>query len=165
MSPREIAPDYFSPDIRAFILALSCHHVRYLVVGGEAVIYHGHARLTGDVDFFYADDPDNKNRLFQGLLEFWQGDVPGLKSAQDLSPGMIIQFGVPPNRIDLLNHIDGVTFAEAWADRIEVPMQWNARLYTIPYISLNMLIRNKAASARPKDQDDLSYLSGRPKNP
>jgi hypothetical protein len=36
---------------------------------------------------------------------------------------VIVQFGRPPNRIDLLNHIDGVSFAEAWASRVTVPFR------------------------------------------
>ena len=42
----------FSPDILEFMYLLHEFGVRYLIVGGEAVIYYGHARLTGDVDFF-----------------------------------------------------------------------------------------------------------------
>lgn len=44
---------HFSKDIQDFIRLLNQHHVRYLIVGGEAVIYYGYARLTGDVDFFF----------------------------------------------------------------------------------------------------------------
>jgi hypothetical protein len=43
-------PYYFSPDILEFLRLLSIYKVRYLIVGGEAVIYYGHARLTGDID-------------------------------------------------------------------------------------------------------------------
>jgi hypothetical protein len=41
---------YFSADESEFLFVLSKHRVQYLIVGGEAVIYYGHARLTGDID-------------------------------------------------------------------------------------------------------------------
>ena len=110
-----IDADYFSPDIRDFITLLHRHQVRYVVVGGEAVIYYGHARLTGDIDFFYERSPANSAALFQALRDFWSGNIPELATADELQePGLILQFGVPPNRIDLLNQIDGVEFAQAW---------------------------------------------------
>lgn len=43
---------YFSEDTRAFLQLLYKHKVKYMIVGGEAVIYYGYPRLTGDVDFF-----------------------------------------------------------------------------------------------------------------
>ncbi len=51
--------------------------VRYVVVGGEAVILHGHVRLTGDVDVYYSSDSEDLRLLFAALESFWDGDVPG----------------------------------------------------------------------------------------
>lgn len=111
MAPVGIDASYFSPDTRAFIELLHAHGVRYLIVGGEAVIFHGHVRLTGDVDFFFSNEEGNVERLFEVLEQFWDGDVPGLSAPEDLSPaGTVVQFGVPPNRIDLINEIEGVDF-------------------------------------------------------
>ena len=52
MPPEKIDAAHFSPDTRKFVALLLQHSVRYVIVGGEAVIFHGYARLTGDVDFF-----------------------------------------------------------------------------------------------------------------
>ena len=90
---------------------------------GEAVIFYGHVRLTGDVDFFYARDSENLGRLFSALREFWAGDVPGLQGPEELSPeGTIVQFGQPPNRLDLISSIEGVDFEEAWEGRLEATL-------------------------------------------
>jgi hypothetical protein len=62
---------HFSPDILEFILLLHTQAVRYVVVGGEAVIYYGHARLTGDIDFFYDSSEENTAALFHALSVFW----------------------------------------------------------------------------------------------
>jgi len=150
---------HFSPDICSFIELLHAHRVRYLIVGGEAVIFHGHVRLTGDVDFFFANDPANLDRVFAALDEFWDGDVPGLKGPEDLSAeGTIVQFGLPPNRIDLINSIDGIEFAEAWSGRVDAVLVTTGGDVPIPFIGLEALAINKRATGRPKDLDDLSYL-------
>lgn len=59
MPPPRIEADHFSADIQDFIRLLHEHQVQYVIAGGEAVIYNGHSRLTGDVDFFYDCSEDN----------------------------------------------------------------------------------------------------------
>ena len=108
---RGVLPRY--SGLPAPALATSC---RYLIVGGEAVIFHGYPRVTGDVDFFYENTPANTRRLFNALLDFWEGRIPGIAAPEELRKlGIILQFGRPPHRIDLMNRIDGVSFSEAWA--------------------------------------------------
>lgn len=150
---------HFSPDIQDFFFLLSLHKVRYLIVGGEAVIYYGFSRLTGDVDFFFEPTSHNAQRLYRALHEFWQGDVPGVQSTDELmTPGIIIQFGVPPNRIDLVSSITGVTFGEAWKYRTREKVKIKRRLCSIFFIGLDQLIKNKEAVGRHKDFEDLKYL-------
>jgi len=159
MPPERLDGSLFSRDKREFIALLHKHRVTYLVVGGEAVIYYGYAQLTGDLDFYYSADEENARRLFAALKEFWAGDVPGLSQHTELmEPGLIIQFGRPPNRIDLINQIDGVRFEDAWPARREVQLVSDSGNTPLFYIGLDQLIRNKQAANRPKDADDLTYL-------
>lgn len=152
----------FSSDILFFLRLLAKMGVRYLIVGGEAVIYHGYPRLTGDIDFFYENTALNSRRLFQALLEFWEGRIPGVSSAEELlEEGIILQFGRPPHRIDLMNRIDGVTFRRAWPSRIRVRLKTKSGIVPAVYIGLRPLLANKRATARPRDLDDA--LSLRPK--
>ena len=150
---------HFSRDTQDFLRVLSKHHVRYLIVGGEAVIYYGYARLTGDVDFFFEQSAENAQNLFAALEGFWQGDVPGIDRVDALlEPGVIVQFGVPPNRIDLISRIDGVSFKDAWANRVTTGAEIHGEQVVINFIGLDDLITNKKAINRPKDQEDLKYL-------
>lgn len=159
MPPRTIAGSGFSSDIIEFIRALQDHRVRYVVVGGEAVIYHGYPRLTGDIDFFYDHTPANARRLMEALSEFWLGNVPGIRTADELlEPGIIIQFGRPPNRIDLMNQIDGVSFDLAWKSRIRVRLEVEPEPLLMNFIGRDALVLNKRASARAKDLDDVEHL-------
>ena len=149
----------FSEDVQEFLKILAVHKVKYLIVGGEAVIYHGYARLTGDVDFFFESSRQNARKLYEALKEFWGGDIPGIKAFDELmEEGLILQFGVPPNRIDLINQISGVTFREAWENRITTDIESEGREVPIHLIGLEELIKNKKAIGRPKDVEDLKYL-------
>ncbi len=152
--------DYFSPDVRELAELLDRHDVRYLLVGGEAVIYHGYPRLTGDVDFWWEQTAVNAGRLFAALREFWGGTVPGVAAENELlEPNVIVQFGRPPHRIDLVSAIDGVTFENAWPDRVKETLDLEGgRQLPFAVIGLADLVANKRAAARHKDLDDVEHL-------
>jgi len=152
--------NYFTPDVQDFLTLLSRHNVKYLIIGGEAVIYYGYARVTGDIDIYYEMKEANCRLLFKALLDFWDNDIPGISDIKDLmQEGEIIQFGIPPNRIDLLNSVDGIVFEEAWENRKEEVLVLKNGNIKINYIGIVELIKNKKASGRHKDKDDLRYLS------
>jgi hypothetical protein len=154
-----MTPRYFSKDILDFLSRLSEHEVYYLIVGGEAVIYYGYPRFTGDLDIYFECTPENSSRLWKALTAFWGDDVPGLRDPSELlEPGAVIQFGVPPNRLDLINIIDGVSFQSAWENRVTENVTASGGEIKIFFISLDDLIRNKKAVSRNKDLDDLKYL-------
>jgi hypothetical protein len=160
MASRIVEGASFSEDIQDFLRLLARRRVRYLIVGGEAVIYHGHARLTGDIDFFYQNTPENIRRLYRALQEFWAGEIPGVGSADELSePGIILQFGRPPHRIDLMNQIDGVRFVSAWPLRIRVRLDTRFGLLPVTYIDSKSLLKNKRSTGRARDLDDARYLA------
>src|SRR6185369_7371667 len=103
-------------DLREFIELLNTLKVRYLVVGAFAVAYHGYPRYTADIDLFIERSPQNAERLLQAIHQFGFGDV-GLTNQDFLREDQVIQLGVAPNRIDIMTHISGVTFEEAWESR------------------------------------------------
>jgi len=149
----------FSRDTQDLIRRLADHKVRFLIVGGTAVIYHGYARLTGDVDFLIEPTKVNAGRAHRALLEFWGGSIPFVSGPEDLlAKGAIIQFGTRPNRIDFMNSITGVTFKEAWAGRIRETIRTRDGEYPLPIIGLAALQKNKQALGRHKDLDDLLYI-------
>jgi len=152
-------PDYFSEDIAEFIRLLHKFGVMYVIVGGEAVIYYGYPRLTGDVDFFYGESEENYTALYDALLEFWDGSIPGIQNKQELAaPNYVIQFGTPPNRIDLMNQIDGVSFDEAWNGKKTEYISIGKQKVPVYYMGLRQLLVNKKLSGRHKDRDDYEYL-------
>jgi predicted nucleotidyltransferase len=150
---------HFSKDIQEFLTLLTKHNVKYVIVGGEAVIYYGYPRLTGDVDFFYEPSRKNASNLYRALDEFWGRDIPGINAFEELmESGTILQFGVPPNRVDLINSIDGVTFGDVWVGRTTARVEISGRTIPVHFIGLEQLIMNKEEIRRPKDLEDLKYL-------
>lgn len=149
----------FSKDIEEFFYLLFKYNVKYLIVGAQAVIYYGYSRLTGDIDIFYSSEDEDLEKIFSVLKEFWKGEPLGIKSVKDLSKkNQIIQYGVPPNRIDLMCNISGVRFERAWKRRKEVWVNLKNKKIKIYYISLDDLIKNKEKMKRFKDMEDLKYL-------
>ena len=150
---------HFSKDIQEFLYLLSKYQVKYVIVGGEAVIFYGFARLTGDIDIFFESSSDNAEKLYEALTEFWEGGIPGLKGREELlEPGVILQFGVPPNRIDLINRIENVSFKDAWDSKVSEKITIKGQRGNVYFLGLDQLIKNKEALERPKDLEDLKYL-------
>lgn len=130
-----------------------------MIVGGEAVIHYGHARLTGDIDVFYDLKKGNCLKLFKALKEFWEEDIPGIDKMKELQQkGAIFQFGIPPNRIDLINMIENIEFTEAFKNKVSTNIRYRKNDFSIFYIGLNDLIKNKKAIKRDKDNEDLKFL-------
>ncbi len=130
-----------------------------MIVGGEAVIYYGHARLTGDIDIFYEKSLKNSKALFSALREFWDNKIPGINSSEDLlKDKTIFQFGIPPNRIDLIGDIEKVTFKECWENRTRAYSYLKGKRFSLFYIGIEQLIKNKKAVGRFRDKDDLEFL-------
>lgn len=153
MPSEPVEASYFSPDILEFIRLLYDHKVRYVVVGGEAVIHYGCARLTGAIDFFYDSAHENTAALFDVPQVFRNGRIPGIDHVEELrKEGMVIQFGRSPNRID------GVDFSAAWNNRVTVAIQTSRGELSLHYLGLRELVLNKEAASRPRDQEDLQFL-------
>ena len=108
----------------------------------------------GDIDRFFEQTEINVAALCDALREF--GAPEHLIDPTFLmTPNAVTQIGLAPVRIDLLAAITGVTFAEAHAGAETVELE-NERLLVI---GLEDLRRNKRATGRTKDKDDLRRLS------
>jgi hypothetical protein len=142
-----------SKDLREFVALLNSTRVKYLLVGGHAVAWHGYPRFTGDIDFFVESSVENATRLERVLLDFGFQSV-GVSAADFMTPGMVIQLGRPPNRIDLLTSIDGVEFGPAWENRAVADLEG----MHVNVISKADLLRNKRATGRGQDLADIERL-------
>ena len=126
---------------------------KFLVVGGYAFGVHAEPRATKDLDIFVRSDEENSKAVFRALAQY--GAPLGGLTPSDFMDGTTFQIGQPPARIDILQHIDGVTFDEAWENRIEGIIDGQVQAAVI---SRDDLIRNKLASGREQDILDVKKL-------
>lgn len=140
-------------DFEELLECLTRHGVKFVIVGAHALAHHVRPRYTKDLDLFIDASRDNAVRIVAALEEFGFGGI-GITPRDFEVPGRILQLGNPPNRVDLMTSIDGVTFAEAWESRVQ-------GLYgsaTVAFIGYDALIKNKTAAARAQDLADLQLL-------
>lgn len=141
------------PDFKEFLQLLNAHQIKYLLIGGYAVGYHGYPRATVDMDIWVAIHPQNAARIVAALKEFGF-DLPDLDDSLFLEEGKVIRMGMPPMRLEILTSISGVIFEACYAERIVDIIDG----VEVNLISLHHLKQNKLASGRYKDLNDLENL-------
>ncbi|GAB4581055.1 MAG: nucleotidyl transferase AbiEii/AbiGii toxin family protein [Anaerolineales bacterium] len=141
------------PDFKEFLKLLNEYEVRYLLIGGYAVSYHGYIRATGDMDIWIAIHPENAHKIVTVLKNFGF-DHPDLTAELFLQENKIVRMGVPPVRLEITTSISGVEFETCYPTRIVDQLDG----VEVNLIDLENLKKNKRASGRLKDLTDLNKL-------
>lgn len=142
-------------DFRDLLIELHDAGAEFVVVGGYAVAFHGHPRATKDLDVLVHADPENAARVYRALASFGAPLASFEVSEKDFATyDGVLQIGLPPRRIDLLNRVAGITFDEAIAEGQSFQMEGRA----IPVIGREALLRNKRAAGREQDLADVVAL-------
>ena len=141
------------PDFKEFLRLLNSKEVKYLLIGGFAVGYHGYPRATNDLDIWVAVDLENAKKIVATLKDFGFQQTD-LSEELFLKQDHIIRMGVAPIRIEILTSVSGIEFDDSYRERVMdhidgIPVQ---------IIGLKQLRVNKQASGRHKDLDDLENL-------
>lgn len=141
------------PDFKDFLRLLNSHDVRYMLVGGYAVGYHGYPRATGDMDIWIETSKLNSGKIASVFHEF---GMPGGAISEDLflETNKVIRMGVPPVRLEVITSASGVDFSECYRNREIVEFDG----IPVNFISLDDLKKNKRAAGRHKDLEDLEHL-------
>ena len=132
---------------------LNEHRVKYLIVGGYALAFHGAPRYTGDLDILVKVDEENAKRVLAALVNFGFGQM-GISIEDFEKPQMVIQLGVAPVGVDIITSLTAVDWEQAYAGRVpgvygDVPAD---------YIGREQFIANKKAVGRKKDLADIEAL-------
>jgi len=143
-------------DFREFIELLNKNEVRYLVVGGYAVGFHGYPRYTKDLDVWVDVDLENAKKIKRSLDEFGFNES-GLTESDFLTPYQFIQLGYPPVRIYIATGCEGVEFDTCFQRKETIEIDG----LEIKFIDIENLIVNKKALARPQDLADISNLESK----
>ena len=132
---------------------LNAAGVKYLIVGAHALGLYATPRATGDLDIWIERSPENAKRTYRALASFG-APLGDLTEGELQGEDCIFMFGRPPLRVDILTDISGISFEEAWPNRVE------GALGEVPvcFIGRDDFARNKRASGRTKDLADLEAL-------
>ena len=144
---------FVNSDFTDLLNILNVNRVKYLIIGGYAVIQYTEPRYTKDLDLWINVDGDNAKNIFRALKEFG-APLAGLSEADFMEEGYFYQMGNPPMRVDVLMGVPGVDFSEAWDNRNEI----NFEGLIVPFISREDLIKAKRAAGRPQDLIDADLL-------
>lgn len=133
-----------------FIKAFNRHEVRYLIIGGTAVRFHGYLRHTSDLDVLIDNTRQNSHRVYDALASI-VGSQPFTvddlcKPKKKLTPCYY--------HFDILTSLDGMGFNKAWNEKITVEVAETP----IHIISRQNLIDSKKIAPRQKDLDDIQAL-------
>ena len=140
-------------DFSEFLKLLNSKQIEYLLIGGWAAGYYGYPRATGDMDIWISRKKENAVKIVEVFKEFGF-DVPTLSIELFTKKNQVTRIGIPPMRIEILTTISGVSFEECFNNRQTVTLD----NVNINFINLQDLKKNKAASGRYKDLDDLEKL-------
>lgn len=143
-------------DFRDLLVELHDAGAAFVVVGGYAVAFHGHPRATKDLDVLVRADPSNAGRVYRALAAFGAPlDAIEVNESDFATYDGVLQIGLPPRRIDILNRATGITFDEATATGETFDLDGRA----IPVIGLAALLKNKIAAGRDQDKADVRALT------
>ncbi len=143
-------------DYKDLLSAFHARGVRYLIVGGYAVIFHAQPRFTSDIDVFIKADLANAQATYAALADF---GVPlgGIRPEDFAERGSFFRFGRDPRGFDILLDIPGVDFDAAWERRVEGVIDANTGLKAT-FISRDDLVAAKLAAGRPQDLADVDAI-------
>jgi len=143
-------------DYKDLLSAFHAHGVKYLVVGGFAVIHYSQPRFTKDMDLFIKADLENATAAYAALAEFG-ASLQGIHAADLTDRNSFFRFGHEPNGFDILPAIPGVDFDGAWERRVETLIDTATGLKA-NFISADDLIASKLASGRLQDLADADAI-------
>ena len=152
---RYMSNNIFNPDFQDLLQAFNDQDVRYILVGGYAVIVHGYGRSTGDLDLWVDATPENYKAIANAFRQF---RMPLFDMSEDkflrTQDYDVFTFGVPPIAIDIITKLKGLSFPDAFA---------NASRYEFEDLSVRViqygdLITAKRAAGRNRDLNDIERL-------
>ncbi len=145
-------------DFRDLLIELADSGSDFVLVGGHALAFHGRPRATKDMDVLIRATPSNAERVYRALAAFGAPLQNFQVEAKDFATydGML-QIGLPPRRVDIINRADGISFDEAVAEGSAFTLEGRR----IPVIGREALIKNKRAAGRAQDAADVEALMAR----
>ncbi len=145
----------FYPEHILVLKALMSCNVRFLLIGGYAVIAYGYTRTTGDLDLWVDPSEQNKAALMDTLrnLGFDNDDLEHIDN-MNFKEATVFSMGTVPQKIDFLTKVSQVDFISAYSKVVFMTFD---DLH-LPFVHYNDLVLMKMTTGRTKDQADIEEL-------
>ena len=149
--------DLLHPEFVSFIKCATKNNLRYLLIGGYAVNFHGYNRNTQDLDVWIAPTAENKKAFIDTMLCMkYSSSELTVFNEEDFTQPFKADIGTVDADIDIMTRVHHLLdFDEAEKEKEvffvneELPMN---------FVSYNFLIQTKLKAARPKDLWDIEQL-------
>ena len=142
-----------SSDYKDLLSIFNAAGVRYLIVGGYAVMIHTEPRYTKDLDIWVDRSDANAQALFKALAQFG-APLKGLRPADFTEPDVFYQIGMEPVRVDIMTSVAGLEFASAWERRMVVDFDGECA----GVLSREDSLVSKKAAGRPRDHKHIRRM-------
>lgn len=139
-----------------FIRLCNENEAKYVIIGGYAVGFHGHPRMTKDLDVCIETTEENAQKMVVVIEEFGFKSL-GLTKEDFTRKNFVSQLGYDPNRIDIINGLDEIAFEDVWKEKMVITIEG----VPINFVSLEHLILLKKIVGRPQDIADVYKLTKR----
>ena len=106
-------------DFRDLLQSLNAGGVRYLIVGGYALMVHTEPRYTKDLDLWIEPAVGNATLMIAALAEYG-APTSNIAPEDFVEPDVFFQIGVEPVRVDIMTSVAGLDFEGAWNRRVTV---------------------------------------------
>lgn len=147
-------------DFNELVELFNDNDVEFVIVGAYALAFHGAPRFTGDLDIYVHPTTKNAGRVLRALNKFGFGEI-GLELSDFTVEDKVTQLGVPPVRIDIMTSITGVSWNEAWSNKVS----GHYGSQPVFFLGRNEFIANKKAIGRPQDLADIAAIDSSPIGP
>jgi len=142
------------PDFKKLFECFNAKKVEYVIVGTYALIHHGGIPTMMDVGLYVRPSVENSERIVAALVMF--GFRPKDLHAEDFQrEDQIGQIGRPPDRVNILTSISGVTWEQV--DAGKAMGEYGGE--PVPFIGRDEFIASKKAAGRPRDLVDIENLA------
>jgi hypothetical protein len=162
MDPKDARPaEWPSLDVEGLLQRLTAAGVDFVVIGGIAMVLHGSARLTRDLDIVFAPDAPNLEALGNALvgldarLREVDDDVPFVPDARTLQGVTLLTLRTSSGWLDVHREVDGAPGYGALRRNAE---RQNLGEFSVLVASVEDMASMKTAAGRPQDLADLEEL-------
>lgn len=138
---------------RSLIETLLDADVEFVIVGGQAVVFHGHMRAIDDLDIFCRPSLKNAAGIIKAL-RYFQIPLDDESEGKLAKRGFQLRLNIHGNNVEFLTSLAEVTWDEAFRQA----EQWLDGNRSVLVLSKEHLIKSKLALTKSKHSDDVGAL-------